>query len=104
MDQQQMAREMLARRAGLQLLRGLNDLARKLPHPDGKTLRVTVEVIDSSEQLGSVDVDSTNASDLGFLASRRDVTVRAKQQTTPAATAPVAPIRKPNLRLVGEGA
>ncbi|MEU1134128.1 hypothetical protein ABZ383_30445 [Streptomyces sp. NPDC005900] len=105
MDQVQMAREMLARRSGLQLLRGLNDLARKLPHPDGKTLRVTVEVIDSGEQLGSVDMDTTNASDLGSLASRRDTTVRSAKAATPAAPAPLIPIRnKTNLRLVGEGA
>lgn len=96
MDQTQMAREMLARRAGLQFLRGINDLARKLPHPDGKTIRITAVLIDSGEDLGTVDVDATNASDLGFLASRRDVTVRTK-----AAVAPVVPIGKPNLRLVG---
>jgi hypothetical protein len=95
MDQTQIAREMLARRAGLQFLRGLNDMARKLPHPDGRTLTVTVTVKDSGEQLGSVDVDTTNADDLGFLASRRDTSLRAK-----AAPAPV-PAIKPNLRLVG---
>ena len=91
------AREMLARRAGLQFLRGLNDLTRRLPHPNGVALRVTVTVIDSGEDLGSVDVDATNASDLGFLASRRDHTVR-----TTAAPAS-APAGKPALRLVGGG-
>jgi hypothetical protein len=90
------ARDMLARRAGLQLLRGLTDLTRNLPHPHGTTLRVTVTVIDSGEDLGSVDVDATNASDLGFLASRRDTSIRT------AAPAP-APTGRPSLRLVGGG-
>ena len=76
-------------------LRGLTDLTRNLPHPNGPALRITVTVIDSGEELGSVDVDSTNASDLGFLASRRNASVRAK--TTPA---PVFAGR-PNLRVVG---
>lgn len=89
----------IARRAGLMFLRGLTDLTRKLPHPDGTTLRITVTVIDSGEELGAVDVDATNASDLGFLASRRDTTVRTK--TTPA-PAPVYAGR-PNLRVVGGG-
>jgi hypothetical protein len=93
MDQMQMAREMLARRAGLQLLRGLNDLARKLPHPDGRTLTVTVTVKDSGEELGSVDVDSTNADDLGFLASRRN--------TSPRPTTTPIPAGKPALYVVG---
>jgi len=97
--QQDTARAMLARRAGLMFLRGLTDLTCKLPHPDGTTLRITVTVIDSGEELGAVDVDATNASDLGFLASRRDTTVRTK--TTPA-PAPVYAGR-PNLRVVGGG-
>jgi hypothetical protein len=95
MNQQDSAREMLARRAGLQFLRGLNDLTRKLPHPNGVTLRVTVTVIDSGEDLGSVDVDATNASDLGFLASRRNTSVRTRTAPAP------APTGKPALRLVG---
>lgn len=89
------ARDMLARRAGLLFLRGLNDLTRNLPHPDGTTLRVTVTVIGTGEDLGSVDVDARNASDLGFLASRRHTTIRT--QNTPA---PV-PAGKPNLHVVG---
>lgn len=97
MDQQRIAREMLARRAGLQFLRGLTDLTRKLPHPNGPALRITVTVIDSGEELGSVDVDPTNASDVGFLASRRDDSLRAKTAPAP------APAGKPALRLVGGG-
>src|SRR5687768_14964449 len=77
-------RDMLARRAGLQFLRGLTDLTRKLPHPHGTTLRVTVTVIDSGEDLGSVDVDTTNASDLGFLASRRTTSTRTAAAPAPA--------------------
>lgn len=99
MEQQQMARVMLARRAGIQLLRGLNDLARNLPHPDGRTLRVTVDIIDQTgsivEQLGTADIDVTNASDLGFLASRRNTTIRPAPAPAP------APSGKANLRLVG---
>lgn len=106
MDQKQIAREMLARRAGLQFLRGLNDLARKLPHPDGRAIRVTVEIIDQAgnpvEHLGTADIDTTNTSDLGFLASRRDVTVRTKAAATP--PAPMVPTGKPNLRLMAGGA
>ncbi|MFF0009612.1 hypothetical protein ACFYQT_40160 [Streptomyces tibetensis] len=98
MDQQQMAREMLARRAGLQFLRGLNDLARKFPHSDGHALRVTVTVIETGEDMGSVDVDITNASDLGFLASRRDTTLRPKPAPAP------APAGRRHLRSVGGAA
>lgn len=87
----------IARRAGLMFLRGLTDLTRKLPHPNGPALRVTVTVIDSGEELGAVDVDATNASDLGFLASRRDVSARTKPAPAP------APAGKPTLRLVGGG-
>lgn len=94
MDQTCQAREMLARRAGLQFLRGLNDLARKLPHPHGTALRITATVIDSGEDLGSVDIDCTNASDIGFLASRRDTTAHTKTALAPAATG------KPSLRIV----
>lgn len=89
----------LARRAGLMFLRGLTDLTRALPHPNGPALRITVTVIDTGEHLGSVDVDTTNASDLGFLASRRDASVRTK--TTPA-PAPVY-VGRPNLHVVGGG-
>jgi hypothetical protein len=95
MDQTSNVREMLARRAGLQFLRGLNDITRNLPHRDGTTLRVTVTVIDSGEDLGSVDVGSMNASDIGFLASRRNASVRAKTLPVPALSG------KPALRLVG---
>lgn len=95
MDATRDIHQQMAARAGLQFLRGLNDLTRNLPHPNGVTLRVTVTVIDSGEDLGSVDVDSTNASDLGFLASRRDSAAHAKP-----APAPVYAGR-PNLHVVG---
>ena len=84
MDQQQIAREMLARRAGLFFLRGLNDLARNLPHPDGPALQISAVVIGSGEDLGSVDLDVTNAQDLGFLASRRT----PRPRTAPALVTP----------------
>ncbi|MDX3283225.1 hypothetical protein, partial [Streptomyces scabiei] len=81
---------------GRQFLTGLDDMASSLPHPDGRTLRVTVEVVASGERLGSVEVDTTNAADLGFLASRRHATVHPTN-------APVSSGR-PNLRLVGGAA
>lgn len=93
MDQKQIAREMLARRAGRVLLCGINDMATELPSTDGKTLRITVEVIDSGEKVGTVDVDTTNADDLGLLGSRRAKQLRTKPNP--------APVGKPNLRLVG---
>lgn len=102
MDQQQMARDMLARRAGLQFLHGLEDLAAQLPHPDGRTIRITVEVIGTGEQVGSVDVDTTNATDLGFLASRRNTTLRPAP--APAPTATPRPSGRPSLRIVGGAA
>lgn len=95
MDQKQTARNMLARRAGLMFLRGLTDLTRNLPHPNGPALRITVTVITTGEELGSADIDTTNASDLGHAASHRNT----KPRTTPA-PAP-APTGKPRLRLVG---
>ncbi|HEX5567111.1 MAG TPA: hypothetical protein VFY14_09350 [Streptomyces sp.] len=85
----------LARRAGLMFLRGLTDMTRQLPSPTGVALRITVTVIDSGEDLGSVDVDSTNLDDLGRLASRRAATFHRKPAPDP------APTGKPALRLVG---
>lgn len=92
MDQERIAREMLARRAGRNLLAGLTDMATQVPSTDGVALRVTVTVIDSGEELGAVDVDITNADDLGAIASRRAAQLRAK---------PAAPAAKANLHLVG---
>lgn len=89
------ARNMLARRAGLYFLRGLNDITRNHPHPCGATLRVTVTVIKTGEDLGSVDVDSTNANDIGYLASRRTIPTRPNTTTTP------TPAGKPRLHIVG---
>ncbi|WP_055694238.1 hypothetical protein [Streptomyces prasinopilosus] len=100
-------RNMLARRAGLTLLRGLADLTRRLPSPDGPALRVTVTVIATGEEVGSVDVDATNTDDVGHFASRRAETFRAKTTPTPAAGLAVvsapAPAGTPVLRLVGGG-
>ena len=93
MDQQQTALDMIARRSGRVLLCGLHDMATELPSPAGKTLRVTVTVISTGEVLGTEDVDSTNAHDLGTLGSQR-----TKQQRTRRLSAPTG---KPNLRLVG---
>jgi hypothetical protein len=93
MDQQQIGLEMAARRAGRVLLCGLNDMATDLPSPAGKTLRVTVTVISTGEQLGTEDVDSTNAHDLGTLGSQHTKQQRTRRNPTP--------ISKPNLRLVG---
>ncbi|MCX4911828.1 hypothetical protein [Streptomyces sp. NBC_00878] len=91
MDQQRIAREMLARRAGRNLLGGLTDMATEVPSAAGVALRVTVTVIDSGEELGTVDVDITNVDDLGAIASRRAAHLRAKP----------APAGKANLHLVG---
>lgn len=95
------ARRMLARRAGLMFLRGLTDMTRQLPSPAGTALRVTVTVIDSGEDLGSVDVDSTNLDDLGRLASRRAATFLRKPAL--AAVPSPAPSGRPVLRVVGGG-
>ncbi|MFE1451979.1 hypothetical protein [Streptomyces olivaceoviridis] len=89
-----MDQKRIARRAGLFFLRGLNDLARNLPHPDGPAIRITAVVIGTGEDLGSVDLDTTNAQDLGFLASRRT----PRPRTAPAL---VTPTGKRGLYLVG---
>lgn len=99
MEQERSTLDMLARRAGRNLLTGLTDMAQKVPSPHGLSLRITVEVIDSGEvvdTVGSVDVDTTNADDLGFIASQRAVTLAAK-----ATEAVQAPSCKSHLRLVG---
>jgi hypothetical protein len=93
MDQTQITRQIMARRAGRVLLCGLHDMATQLPSPHGKTLRVTVEIIESGEQIGTVDVDATNADDLGALGARRAIQLGSKP----------APTHKPQLRLVGGG-
>ncbi|GGS96304.1 hypothetical protein [Streptomyces violaceus] len=91
MDQKQIAREMIARRAGRTLLVGLGDMVREVPSDAGVALRVTVTVIDSGEQIGTVDVDTTNADDIGYIATRRAAGLRNRP----------APTGKPALRLVG---
>lgn len=87
--------QVIARRTGLVFLRGLTDLTRRLPSPAGPALRVTVTVLGSGEELGSVDVDATNLDDLGHFASRRAATFRPKSTPVP------APAGKPALYLVG---
>lgn len=91
MDQKRIACDMLARRAGRNLLHGLTDMVTEVPSAAGVALRVTVTVIDGGEQLGTVDVDITNADDLGAIASRRAAQLRAKP----------APVGKTKLHLVG---
>ncbi|MGW5582852.1 hypothetical protein [Streptomyces sp. NPDC003857] len=66
-----MAVQMLANRAGVGFLRDLASLVEAHPHPNGPALRVSVTVIASGEQLGEVDVDTTNLWDIGNLAARR---------------------------------
>ncbi|MEZ7005696.1 hypothetical protein [Streptomyces sp. AD55] len=83
----------IARRTGLLFLRGLTDLTRRLPSPAGPALRVTVTVIGTGEELGSVDIDSTNLGDLGSFATRRAATFQPNSNPTP--------VGKPALHLVG---
>jgi len=91
MDQKQIAHEMIAQRAGRNLLTGLNDMAQHLPSHAGLTIRVTATLISTGQHLGTVDVDSLNADDLGLMATRRAKVLRDKP----------APTGKPALRVVG---
>ncbi|MET8571878.1 hypothetical protein [Streptomyces sp. NPDC004783] len=94
-DRQNAIRQMIAARSGRNFLAGIHAMTTKLPSQAGLALRITVTVIDTGEDVGTVDVDSVNADDLGNLAARRAATFHAKP--TP------APNGKPALRLVGGG-
>lgn len=83
MDQERIAHQMLAHRAGLDFINGLKQLTQKLPSPAGTSLRITVTVIDGGKELGSVDMDTTNLDDLGRLAARRAATFQPQPSTRP---------------------
>ncbi|MGV9891709.1 hypothetical protein [Streptomyces sp. NPDC003395] len=85
-------RQMLARRAGVNLINGLQTMAEQVPSPHGPALRITVTVIGTGETLPPVDVDSVNIADLARIAANRPDTLRPQ---------PARPAR--HLRAIGGG-
>jgi hypothetical protein len=83
-----------AERAGRNFLDGLRALPEYKPRPgvDLGLLRVTVSVVDSGLDLGSVELDPVNLGDLADITARRAEGLRAKHALLAG---------RPNLRLVG---
>ncbi|MFR9794260.1 hypothetical protein ACL07V_37495 [Streptomyces sp. MB22_4] len=93
MDQQRVAYQMVAERAGRRFLTGLSALPEFKPRPgvDLGIIRVSVTVVrPNSLDIGFVDMDPVNLADLGEIADRRAAGLRAKHAQS-----------KPALRLVG---
>lgn len=83
----------LIEQAARLFIKATEELTVSLPHPGGRTVRMTLEVIDG-EGLGQVDVDVTNLWALAQYAARRGGTADTIRHADP------APTGKPNLRLV----
>lgn len=79
-------------------IKATEELAVSLPHPGGRTVRLTLEAIGGGD-LGQVDIDVTNLWALAQYAARRGGTAETIRHASP------EPTGKPTLRLVqgGEG-
>lgn len=91
MDQKRIAYQMLAQRTGNHFLDALRALPEFKTPVDIGRLRVSVTIPDAGLDLGFVDMDPVNLSDLADITARRAEGLRAKHATT----------SKPTLRLVG---
>lgn len=98
MDQQQIAYQMVAERAGRTFLTGLNALPEFKPRPgvDLGIIRVSVTVVRPADlDVGFVDMDPINLADLGEIAARRAEGLHAKHARIAA---------RHGLRVIGGGA
>ncbi|WP_086560115.1 hypothetical protein [Streptomyces africanus] len=83
----------LIEQAARLFIKATEELTVSLPHPGGRTVRMTLEVIDGPG-LGRVDIDVTNLWALAQYAARRGGTAETIRHATP------EPSGKPTLRLV----
>lgn len=74
-------------------IKATEELTVSLPHPDGNTVRLTLEAI-GGDGLGHVDIDITNLWALAQYAARRGGSAETIRHASP------EPTGKPNLRLV----
>jgi hypothetical protein len=84
----------LLEQAARLFIKATEELTESLPHPGGKTVRVSMEVIDGGDSLGHVDIDVTNLWALAQYAARRGGTAETIRHASP------EPTGKPKLRLV----
>lgn len=83
----------LVDQAARMFIKATEELAVSLPHPGGRTIRMTLSVVDGGG-LGHVDIDVTNLWALAQYAARRGGSEATIRQADP------APSGKPTLRLV----
>jgi hypothetical protein len=83
----------LMEQAARLFIKATEELTVSLPHPGGRTVRMTLEAIDG-DGLGQVDIDVTNLWALAQYAARRGGSAATIRQSDP------APSGKPTLRLV----
>jgi len=87
----------LIEQAARLFIKATEELTVSLPHPGGRAVRMTLEVI-GGEGLGRVDIDVTNLWALAQYAARRGGTAETIRHAAP------EPTGKPTLRLVqGQG-
>jgi hypothetical protein len=84
----------LLEQAARLFIKATEELAVSLPHPGGRTVRISMEVIDGGESMGHVDIDVTNLWALAQYAARRGGTAETIRHASP------EPTGKPTLRLV----
>lgn len=83
----------LMEQAARLFIKATSELAVSLPHPGGRTIRVSLAVVDG-DALGHVDIDVTNLWALAQYAAKRGGTQETIRHADP------APTKKPTLRLV----
>lgn len=83
----------LIEQAARLFIKATEELTVSLPHPGGRAVRMTLEVIDGPG-LGQVDIDVTNLWALAQYAARRGGSAATIRHADP------EPSGKPNLRLV----
>lgn len=83
----------LIEQAARLFIKATSELAVSLPHPGGRTVRISLEVIDGAP-LGHVDIDVTNLWALAQYAAKRGGTRDTIRHADP------APTGTPRLRLI----
>lgn len=83
----------LMEQAARLFIKATSELAVSLPHPGGRTIRVSLAVVDG-DSLGHVDIDVTNLWALAEYAARRGGSRDSMRHADP------APTGTPRLRLI----
>lgn len=88
-----LARQRFAQANADQFAAAVTDLDSALPNPNSPTIRITLTCVEDGQHLKDVDIDAVNLWRLASAAHHR--AERARE------AAALAPVGKPNLRLVG---